>query len=170
MLLGVLLSSGRPPDARKRVARAEQEMILTLLELEPDKEPPRPAASTRRARIDRTRKAPKSSAKPTGENSEAESAITPKIDWWGEIESTNTAAEDNMVREYTQRCAEAELKRAPRPPGCPRRGFEGPWRPSGDLARDLYDPDRPWDWSSVPEALPPAFSKAPRSVVIQSEK
>jgi len=177
VLLGVLLSSNRPPHARKRMAHTEHEMILTLLELEFHKEQPQPAASTKRVRIDRTRKMPKSSAtKRTGETrsretaNPAESAVAPKIDWWGEIENTDTAAEDHMVREYTQRCAEAELKRAPRPPGCPRRSFEGPWRPSGDMARDLHDPDRPWDWSSVPDALPPAFPKAPRSVVIQSKE
>jgi hypothetical protein len=177
VLFGVLLSNGRPQDARKRVARTEPETTLTLLDLEFRDEKSQPATSAQRARIDRARKLTKSSVtNRTGETSDGaavnsvESAIAPKIDWWGAIENTDTAAEANMLREYTQRCAEAELKRAPRPPGCPRRSFEGPWRPSGNMAQDLRDPDRPWNWSSVPDALPPAFSKAPRSVVIQGEE
>jgi len=73
-----------------------------------------------------------------------------------------------MIREWSQLCAQAERAHAPRPPGCNRRSYEGPWRPTGNLLEDMYDLDRPI--SSVPDPLPEAFPKAPRSEAFQKEE
>ena len=45
------------------------------------------------------------------------------------------------------------------------RYYDKPWRPSGDLLKDMRDPNRPR--SSVPDPLPDAFGEAPRSEVFE---
>jgi hypothetical protein len=179
VLLVLLLSSSRPSDTRKGIPRTEPRTILVLLDLEPraeepptkqtPKTPPTPGAS--RTRTDRPRKAPgEVPGKDSGETSESTASVAPdqsggipRIDWQLEMETTARAMGPRMLNELQRRCDEAERDRAPRPPGCGRRSFDEPWRPSGDFARDMRDPDRPR--SSVPGPLPPAFPNAPRPQV-----
>ena len=70
-------------------------------------------------------------------------------------------------REDRRRCAEAERTRAPRPFGCKRRYYDMPWQPSGNLFKDMRDPERPR--GGVPDALPDAFLKAPRPLVREDD-
>jgi hypothetical protein len=183
VLLAMLLSSSRPSDSRKGAASTEPESALVLLDLESRVERPpleqRPetprAASASRTHAVRPRKSSKAApSEPSGEVSQStaigsgKSGVVPKIDWYGEMETTLETVAPKMIQEYVDRCAQAERAHARRPPGCNRRSFDGPWRPTGNWALDMRDPDRPH--SSVPEPLPEAFPKAPRSVVIQDEK
>lgn len=87
----------------------------------------------------------------------------PRIDWQRERDAAVEAITPEMIRQYTRVCAQAERPHTAHLAGCPRSPYEGPWRPSGNLLRDIRDPDRPR--SGVPDALPPAFPKAPQSVV-----
>jgi hypothetical protein len=184
MLLVLLLSSSRPSDMRKGIPGTEPRTTLVLLDLEPraqespakqtPRTPPTPNAS--RKRTERPRK---TSGEVPGKNNSGASESTasvapdqsggvPAIDWQLEMETTARSMGPRMLKELQRRCEAAERVRAPRPPGCGRRSFDEPWRPSGDIARDMRDPDRPR--SSVPDALPPAFPTAPRPQVFKDEE
>lgn len=182
VLFVLLLSSSRPSDTRKGITRTESDTFL-MLDLESRVEQPaleqsteiRPDVSASRTSADRPRKSRTiASSEPSGEAGEStainpgEGRGIPKIDWHAEMEAAVETVSPTLIKEYVQRCADAERAHAPRPPGCPRRSYDGPWRPSGNIVQDMRDPDRPR--SSVPDPLPPAFPKAPRSKVIQGEE
>jgi|KBSSwiStaDraftv2_1062776.scaffolds.fasta_scaffold13322_2 hypothetical protein len=183
VLLVILFSSSRPSDTDKGPARTEPRAVLMLLNLESRaKQPPLEqtpetpsVAGASRTRADRARK-PSGVApiEPRGEASKStainsdEVAVTPKIDWQREMETAVETVTPEMIKEWLQLCARAERAHAPRPPGCNRRSYEGPWRPSGNLLKDMYDLDRPP--SSVPDPLPEAFPKAPRSEAFQKQE
>lgn len=86
----------------------------------------------------------------------------PRIDWRRESDAAVEDVLPNMIEKYTRLCAEADRPHTKHPAGCPRSFNEGYWKPSGNLLRDIRDPDRPR--SSVPDLLP-AFPKAPPSEV-----
>jgi hypothetical protein len=154
--------------------------MLLLLNVEQRAEPPSvkqvPAtphtARASHTREDRPRKTPSEVPGDNGETSESatitapdESHSIPKIDWQLEIEIAVQAMTPKMVKEEQRRCAEAERTHAVRPFGCKVRYYDKPWRPSGDLLKDMRDPNRPR--SSVPDPLPDAFGKAPRAEVFE---
>jgi hypothetical protein len=183
VLLVILLSSSRPSDRGKGLTRREPRTVLMMLNLEsrakqpPLEQPPEtpsvPSAS--RTRADRARKSSDvAPIEPRGEASKStainsdEVGVTPRIDWQREMETAVKTVAPEMIREWLQLCAQAERAHAPRPPGCNRRSYEGPWRPSGNLLQDMHDLDRPT--SSVPDPLPEAFPKAPRSGAFQKQE
>jgi hypothetical protein len=183
VLLAMLLSSGRPADKRQGLAQTEPQTSLVLLDLEsPAEQAPvkqksgtPPAASSSRTRTNLPRKSESAAPSVSGGETNPGTAINPgaagiipKIDWYREMEIAVETVSPKLVERYVQLCAQAERAHAPRPPGCNRRSFEGPWRPTGDWRLDMYDPDRPR--SSVPDPLPPAFPEAPRLEVHQDEK
>jgi hypothetical protein len=110
-----------------------------------------------------------SSAAESGRIGEASenTAITldeaPRINWHSELDAAVEAVMPEMLREYTRLCAEAERPQVKHQGGCPRSLYEGPWRPSGNFLQDIRDPDRPR--GGVPDTLPPAFPKAPQSLI-----
>ena len=181
-LLVSFWSSGWPSDTRKSLTQAEPRTTLVLLNLESRAEPPpleqtpkaaAPAPGIGRTRADRPRKSASVAPSNAGGEPSESTAInpggartTPRTDWQRELETAVEAVAPEMIREYTRLCAEAERTHAPRPPGCNRRSYDGPWRPSGNLLQDMRDPDRPR--SSVPDPLPEAFPRAPRSEVFQN--
>lgn len=119
------------------------------------------------ARTDRTPITPMAGqSQPAGE-ADGSPAIhpdeAPRTDWYRDLDATVQALTPEMIKEYTRLCTQAERPHLKHAAGCPRSPYEGYWRPSGDLLRDIRDPDRPR--SSVPDALPPAFPTAPQSVV-----
>jgi hypothetical protein len=181
LVISLLLSSG-PWDRRKGLAQTEPPVELVLLNLESPSEQPRseqtpetaPASGVGRTHTDRPRKASRTA--PSEPNAEAstntaitpdETGVIPKTDWQRELETSVETVMPGMIKEYTRLCDEAERTHAPRPPGCNRRSFDGPWRPSGNLLQDMRDPDRPH--SSVPDPLPEAFPKAPRPEVFRKD-
>jgi hypothetical protein len=89
------------------------------------------------------------------------------IDWWRELDISIERVAPDIISGYLRMCDKAERAHAPRPPGCNRRSFDGPWRPSGNWLLDMRDPDRPH--SSVPDPLQPAFPKAPRPEAFRDE-
>jgi hypothetical protein len=164
-------SSGLP-DRHGRLGSVETSMMVVPLELEPARQPqqtPRkhPAADVHAGRTDRAPRTAAAVESPRSGEASGSTAITPQepphVDWQREGEAAVEAVSPGIVRQYMRLCAEAERSHLPHPPGCPRNRYEGPWRPSGNLARDLRDPDRTRD--SVPDALAPAFPQAPQSVV-----
>lgn len=174
VLLVMLLSSSRSSDTRKGLARAEPYTVLELLDLKQTPETPA-AVSADRTRAERARKSPSAApSEPSDETNHStaigseESGVLPKIDWQREREIAVAAVAPKVTKDYVRLCAQAERTHAPRPPGCNRRSFEGPWRPTGNWALDMYDPDRPRE--SVPDPLPEAFPKAPQSEVFQNDE
>lgn len=180
VLVVSFLLSGRPWDTRKDLARPEPDTALVVLNLESATEQPRlertpetaPAARVGRTRANRSRKSSSATpSEPSGEASKStainpgDAGVIPRTDWRRELETAVETVAPEMIKEYTRLCAEAERTHAPRPPGCNRRSYDGPWRPSGNLLQDMRDPDRPR--SSVPDPLPEAFPKAPRPEVFQ---
>lgn len=181
LVISSLLSSG-PSDRRKGIAQTEPPVELVLLSLESPFEQPRseqtretaPAAGVGGTHTNRPQKSSRAAlSEPSGEASSStainpdETGVIPRTDWQRELETSVETVMPGMIKEYTRLCDEAERNHAPRPPGCNRRSFDGPWRPSGDLLRDMRDPDRPH--SSVPEPLPEAFPKAPRPEVFRND-
>jgi hypothetical protein len=182
VLLAMLLLSSRPSDKRNGSVRTEPRTSLVLLDLESpaEQEPVKkssetpPAASSSRTRENPPRKSLSvAPSEPSGETNQSTaispgaSGVIPKIDWYREMEIAVEAVSPKLIESYVQLCGRAERAHAPRPPGCNRRSFEGPWRPTGDWRLDMYDPDRPR--SSVPDSLPPAFPEAPR-LEVQDQK
>ena len=148
--------------------------MLLLLNVEQRTEPspvkqvpelPRTANASRR-RKGRPREAP-SEAPETSEGAAItapdESRSIPKLDWQLQMEIAVQAMMPKMAKEAQYQCAEAERTHAARPFGCKRRYFDKPWQPSGDLLKDMRDPERPR--SSVPDPLPDAFGQVPRAEV-----
>src|ERR1700730_12471909 len=183
VLLVILLSSSRPSDTHQDLVRTDPLPVLVLLDLESRSEqraveqtPERPtAASASRTRTDRPRKSSSTAPIEPIEEASKSTAINPgegddipKIDWRREMEAAPQRVERQRSNQDARLCARPERTNAPRPPGCNRRSFDGPWRPSGNLLQDIRDPDRPR--SSVPDPLPEPFPKAPRSEVFQEEK
>jgi hypothetical protein len=181
LVISFLLSSG-PWDRRRGLAQTEPPLELVLLNLESTSERPRPeqagetapASGVGRAHIDRPRKDSRTApSEPSGEAgtstaiSPDETGVIPRTDWQRELEISVETVMPGMIKEYTRLCDEAERAHAPRPLGCNRRSFDGPWRPSGNLLQDMRDPDRPH--SSVPDPLPEAFPKAPRPDVFRND-
>ena len=181
LVISLWLSS-RPWDGRKGAVQTEPPTKLVLLNLESPSEPPgseqahetAPASGVGRTHIDRPRKASRAvPSEPGGEASTStainpdEKGVIPRTDWQRELETSVERVMPGMIKEYTRLCDEAERAHAPRPPGCNRRSFDGPWRPSGNLLQDMRDPDRPH--SSVPDPLPEAFLKAPRPEVFRKD-
>jgi hypothetical protein len=170
----VLGSSGRV-DRRRSLSPIEHPTTLVWLELESptvqpeaDQGPKRhPSAGAHSAHEDRARGTSGAAAsKSTGEESDSTAIhpeAAPRIDWHRELDDTVEALMPKMIREYTRLCAETERPQLKHAPGCPRSRYEGWWRPSGDLRRDLRDPDRPH--TGMPGTLPPAFVKAPESLI-----
>ena len=154
--------------------------MLMLLNVEQRVEPP-PVKQTlgtphseraNHTRKDRPRKTPSEVPGDDGETGESatitapdESYGIPKIDWQLEIDIAVQAMMPKMVKEEQRRCAEAERTHAVRPFGCKVRYYDKPWRPSGDLLKDMRDPNRPR--SSVPDPLPDAFGKVRRAEVFE---
>jgi len=167
VLLVVLMSSGRLWDPRKRFTQTEPEAVFTLLDLESRTEQPSLEQTPKTPPPDRATAAPSSERGESTAINPDESGVKRKIDWYRERELALQTTTPQLIEEYVQRCARAERARAPRPPGCPRRSFDGPWRPSGNIVQDMRDPDRPP--SSVPEPLPEAFPKRPRPEVFEEE-
>lgn len=183
VLLVILFSRSGSPDARKHFTRTEPPPALVLLNLESPAEQPlpeqtsvpaAPPAHSSRPHSDRARKSSHTEpGEPSGEASQntaidpGAAGVAPRLYWQRELETAVDAATPDMINEYMRVCAEAERTHAPRPPGCIRRSFDGPWRPSGNLLQDMRDPDRPR--SSVPEPLPDAFSKAPRPEAFRND-
>jgi hypothetical protein len=181
LLLLLFISSSRHSNTRKALARAEAPAVLLLLNVEQRAEPPPVkqtpetphTASASHTRKDRPRKTPSEvSGDNGGETSESapisapdESRSIPKIDWQLETEIAVQAMTPKMVKAEEHRCAEAERTHAARPFGCKLRYYDKPWRPSGDLLKDMRDPNRPR--SSVPDPLPDAFGKLPRAEVFE---
>jgi hypothetical protein len=180
LLLLLFISSSPHSNRRKAVARAEGPAVLLLLNVEQRAEPlsvkqmPQtpPTASASRRSKDRPREIPSKVPGNNGETIEIaaitapdESRSTPKIDWQLETEIAVQAMTPKMVKEAERRCAEAERTHAARPFGCKTRYYDKPWRPSGDLLKDMRDPNRPR--SSVPDPLPDPFGKMPRSEVFE---
>lgn len=178
VLLLFFISSNRYSNTRKILARAEAPTALLLLNMEQRAEPPPVkqmsetphTTSASRRRKDRAREIPGKAPGNEGETSGSaaittpdEARSTPKIDWQLETDVAVQAMLPKLVMQEERRCAEAERTRAARPFGCKIRYYDKPWRPSGDLLKDMRDPNRPR--SSVPDPLPDAFGKAPRSVV-----
>lgn len=183
VLLALLLSSSRPTDTRK--GAMEPRTVLIVLTPEPphSEEPPvertretPPTTSGRPRRAVRVRKTPIST--PSEDRRETSGSIaittpdasgtTPKKDWQLEMESTLRAMMPDIQQEWQRRCDEAERAHAPRIPGCNRRSYDGPWRPSGPFLfslKDLRDPDRPR--SSVPDLPGNPFPMAPRPQVFK---
>jgi hypothetical protein len=172
-----MLSSSQPPQTRNGSSRSEPRNVLVLLDLEsraiePQSKPlPKPefTTSTNRARSARLRtesaEAPDAEREGSGESTAIvtpgeSTASVPEIDWQLEMEITIREIAPKMVKEWQRKCDDAERARKPRPPGCNRRSYDQPWRPSGSLLQDMRDPDRPR--SSVPEPLGDAFPTAPR--------
>ena len=180
VLLWLYISSGWHSNTRKVLARAEAPAVLLMLNVEqradlppvkPMPETPHTASATRR-RSDRPREIPSKVLENGGGTSESaaitapgEFRSTPQIDWQLEMETAVQAMTPKMVKEEERRCAEAERTHAARPFGCRVRYYDKPWRPSGDPLKDIRDPNRPR--SSVPDPLPDAFGKAPRSEVFE---
>jgi hypothetical protein len=180
LLLLLFISSSRHSNARKALARAETRAVLLLLDMEQRAEPPPVkqtpetprTASASRTRKDRPRQTPSEVPGDNGEASESaaitapgESRRIPKIDWQLEMGIAVQAMTPKMVKEEEHRCAQAERTHAARPFGCKTRYYDKPWRPSGDLLKDMRDPNRPR--SSVPDPLPDAFGKLPRAEVLE---
>jgi len=166
VLVVILLSRSRPPDTRTK-----PRSVLMLLDLESRDELPSPERKPETRSAAHPRKSPSAGPRESsGKAIESTAAspgkadVIPKIDWDREIQSVIP----KIIAEYVRRCAEAARTHAPRPPGCNRRSYDGPWRPSGNQLLDMRDPDRPR--SSVPDPLPPAFPEAPRSVVFKNEE
>ena len=179
LVISLLLSGGRW-DTRKDLAQTESPTALVLLNLESPFEQPRlkqtpetaPTAGVGRSRTNRPRKSSGTApSEPSGEASTAinpgETGVIPGTDWRRELETSVETVMPEMIKEYTRLCAEADRNHAPRPPGCNRRSFDGPWRPSGNLLQDMRDPDRPR--SSVPDPLAEPFPKAPRPEVFRND-
>ena len=180
MLLLLYISSSRHSNTRKVLARAEAPAVLLMLNVEQRAElaPVKPmpetphTASARHRRNDRPREIPSKVPENNGGTSRSaaitapgESRSTPQIDWQLEMEVAVQTMTPKMVKEEEHRCAEAERTHATRPFGCRVRYYDKPWRPSGDFLKDMRDPNRPR--SSVPDPLPDAFGKAPRSEVFE---
>jgi hypothetical protein len=162
-------------ETRRSLPESEPRTVLVLLDLEPKADEPQAkqtsaapsTANASRRRTGQERKVSRETPSSATIESQEGAAIAesgsshgfPKIDWQREMEITVDDLAPKISKEFQQRCLRAERARAPRPPGCPRRSYEGPWRPSGSFAKDMRDPDRPR--SSVPDDLPPAFSSAP---------
>jgi len=162
LLVSVLLRSGSR-DAHKRT---EPTTVLVLLNLEALSE--QTPEKARAARLRRPRESSGAAAsEPSGESTSISPGAAPSTDWQRELEITVEKIGPEVIKEYMRRCAQAERTHAPRPSGCPRRSYDGPWRLSGNLLQDMRDPDRPR--SSVPDLLPDAFAKAPRSPVFQND-
>jgi len=184
VLLLLFISNSRHSNTREELSRAETPAGLLLLNVEQRAEPrpvkqmpetPHTANATSRGRKDRRREIPGNVPKNNGETTESaaipapdESRSTPKIDWHLEIEVAVQTMTPKLVQEEERRCAEAERTHAARPFGCKVRYFDKPWRPSGDLLKDMRDLNRPP--SSVPDPLPDAFGKVPRSEVFEESK
>jgi hypothetical protein len=171
--LALLLSSSRPT----RPLKGPPESVTALIVLNLD----RPHSEVASTGADsggpqtaspkhnvRPRKTPPYAPSEDGHDTSDGTAITtpdasganPKKDWQSEMEATVRTLMPNIQQEWQRQCDEAERAHAPRLPGCNRRSYDGPWRPSGSLLQDLRDPDRPW--SSVPDLPGNPFPKAPR--------
>ena len=157
--------------------------MLLLLNAEQRAEPPPMkqmpetphTANPSHERNDRWRAIPRNVPGDNGETTEGEaisapdeSRNTPKIDWQLEIEAAVQTMTPKLVKEEERRCAEAERTHAARPFGCKIRYYDKPWRPSGDLLRDMRNPNRPR--SSVPDPLPDAFGTMPRPEAFEEPK
>lgn len=177
LLVLVFCRSG-PVDRQRRLSPLDPPALSVLLVLQSLAPQPRLDGARQRPRsagvhATHVERAPTASpvaqstrsgeASPANPDSGIHLEEAPPIDWLRERDAAVDAVTPGMIREYTRLCAEAERPHTPHPAGCPRNRYEGPWRPSGNLLRDIRDPDRPR--SGVPDALPPAFTKAPQSVV-----
>lgn len=116
----------------------------------------------------RPRKMPRSVPSEDGQDTRESSApdasgVNPKKDWRREMDATLQAVMPKIQTQWQRQCDEAERAHALRLPGCNRRSYDEPWRPSGSLLQDLRDPDRPW--SSVPDLPRNPFPEAPRPQV-----
>jgi hypothetical protein len=172
LLLGLLLRGG-PWETHEGPARTESP-VPVLLNLESPLQQPRTEHTPEKVGRTRSHRPRESSgaapSEPSGEStaiSPETAPVIPSTDWQRELEIAVERLTPGLIKEYTRVCAQAERIHAPRPPGCPRRSYDGPWRPSGNLLQDMLDPDRPQ--SSVPDPLPEAFPKAPRSEVFQND-
>jgi len=174
LALVILLWSGKQLDARRGPSPIEPTTVLLGLDLQShDEQPPidQRAKSRHPQGFKRAPANPVRTATPSAEGSRSDevggNAIInpeepPRIDWQRESDAAVEAVTPNMIKEYTRLCAEADRPNTKHPAGCPRSFNEGYWRPSGNLLRDIRDPDRPR--SSVPDLLP-AFPKGPPSQV-----
>lgn len=91
-----------------------------------------------------------------------------KIDPQLEIQKSLELLLPDLVKAEEIRCAEAERNHARRPFGCQQRYYDKHfWEPSGNLLKDMRDPERPR--SSAPDPLPPAFGRAPRPEAFKPE-
>jgi hypothetical protein len=91
-----------------------------------------------------------------------------KIDPQLEIQKSLELMLPSLVKAQEIRCAEAERNHARRPFGCQQRYYDKHfWEPSGNLLKDMRDPERPR--SSAPDPLPPAFGRAPRPEAFKPE-
>jgi hypothetical protein len=180
VLLLLFISSNRHSNTRVALERAEAPAMLLLLNVKQPAEPlpmkqPQEiphTTSASRTRKDHPRETPGELPGNIGEPGESaaitapgESHSIPKIDWQLEIENAVQATTPKLVKEEQRRCAEAERTHAARPFGCKTRYYDKPWQPSGDLLKDMRDPNRPQ--SSVPDPLPDAFGKLPRAEVFK---
>jgi hypothetical protein len=186
LLMALVLSNSGPLQRPRSLASTEDDRALVLLNLESlPEEPPvelapavQPPDSARRAKKARPRPAPSAavSNEGSGESQSESTAITapdesggrPKTDWQLELETSVQAVAPQLIDDYWRRCHAAERARALRPPGCPRRSFDKPWRPSGSIVEQVRDPDNPH--SGVPDPLPDAFPKAPPSPIRKYEQ
>ena len=181
LVISVLLSGGQW-HTRRGFVQAEPVTALVLLNLESPAEQSwlahtpatAHAAGVDRSRTVRPRKPSDAAPRESGGEASTSTAINPgetgvipKTDWQSELEISVETVMPEMIKEYMRLCSEAERTHAPRPPGCIRRSYDGPWRPSGNLLQDIRDPDRPR--SSVPEPLPPAFPNAPRPEAFRND-
>lgn len=141
-----------------------QVLLLTDQRLAPTVVKPAPA----RARADRS---PVPSSERISEGppitSMSDSPSAPKTDWRLESEITVAAMMPKLDREQRRRCEEARWTHEARPFGCPKRYYDQAWQPSGDLLKDMHDPDRPR--GGAPDPLADAFLAPPLPVVLQDQ-
>jgi len=177
LALVILLWTGMPLDTRRGPSLIEPTPVFLGLDLQSPSEQPRIEQSPQRRKSrhpEGLKGAPANPVRrtaPSAEGSRSDEAAgsavinteePPRINWQRESDAAVEAVMPNMIKEYIRLCAEADRPQTKHPAGCPRSFNEGYWRPSGNLLRDIRDPDRPR--SSVPELLP-AFPKGPPSQV-----
>ena len=142
-----------------------------LLLVGPEQRAEPPTAARGPARRNHPRQAPSANPGQVGESNAItltdQSSKGPKADWQLEAKIAVGSVMPQIEREDRRRCAEAEWTHAVRPFGCKKRYYDKPWQVSGNLLKDMRDPERPR--GGTPDPLSDAFLSAPLPVVLEDQ-